>query len=264
VRWDRKLFGDGRNRCLFVGDLEDVADRGLGIGLPGRRAHAERYYTFLGSVLPFDPADWADRGKVRDLLGYDERPLIIATIGGTAIGHELLELCAAAHPLIRQGLPEAHLVLVCGPNLDPDSIKGGEGIEVRGFVPDLYQHLAACDVAITQAGGTTTLELTALRRPFLYFPLDGHFEQEQVVAERLARQGAGVRMKRERTTPERLATTVVAGYGREAAYRPIVVDGARRAAQEILSLSGGGEAALSTGPVSRSPSLGRHPRLRGL
>ena len=37
-----------------------------------------------------------------------------------------------------------------------------------------------------QRGGTTTLELTALRRPFIYFPLEGHCEQEIAVASRLA------------------------------------------------------------------------------
>jgi hypothetical protein len=33
------------------------------------------------------------------------------------------------------------------------------------------------------------LELTALRRPFLYFPLEKHFEQHLVAAERVARIG---------------------------------------------------------------------------
>ena len=38
-------------------------------------------------------------------------------------------------------------------------------------MPDLYRHLAACDLAVVQGGLTTTMELTAARRPFLYFPL---------------------------------------------------------------------------------------------
>ena len=58
-------------------------------------------------------------------------------------------------------------------------------------MPRLYEHFAACDVAVVQGGGTSTLELTALRPPFVYFPLEGHAEQTLVVAKRLARQGAG-------------------------------------------------------------------------
>lgn len=236
LRWDRRLFRDPRNRCLFVGELADVADRGVIAGLPRRRRHARRYFDFVGPVLAFDPTEWSDPKRVRASMGYDDCPLVIATIGGTAVGRRLLGLFQAAHPLIRRELPQARMVLVCGPNIDPASLTLGDGVEARGYVPDLYRHLAACDVAITQGGGTTTMELTALRRPFVYFPLEGHFEQEGSVASRLERQGAGVRMAPSRTTPETLAAAVVAQFGKPVAYPPIRTDGAKLAAAEILSL----------------------------
>ena len=238
VRWDRRLFGNERNRCLFVGELDDVADRSLGLGVPflRRRSHARKYFTFVGPVLPFEPSEWSDPGKAKALLGYDDRPLVVATIGGTAVGRKLLGLFAAAHSLVRRSLPDARLVLVCGPNVEPESVTGGEGVEVRGFVPDLYKHLAACDVAISQGGGTTAFELTALRRPFVYFPLEGHFEQLNSVAPRLERLHAGVRMTPSQTTPESLAAAVLAEYGRTPDYRQVPADGARRAAEIILSL----------------------------
>jgi UDP-N-acetylglucosamine:LPS N-acetylglucosamine transferase len=240
VRWDRALFRDGRNSCLFVGEPDDAVGR-LGLGLPDRRRHAAAHYEFLGYVVPCDPAELADRHQVRARLGYDARPLIVASIGGTAIGRELLELCAQAQPLIRRELPAAHMVLVCGPDLDPATVArdigeaGDEGIDLRGFVTDLYEHFAACDVAVVQGGGTSTTELTALRRPFVYFPLEGHFEQEHDVAARLARHCAGVRMTRSRTTPERLAAVVVGQFGAVASYPPIPVDGAGKAARLILA-----------------------------
>ena len=62
------------------------------------------------------------------------------------------------------------------------------------YVPNLYRHLAACDLAVVQGGLTTTMELTASRRPFLYFPLRHHFEQNIHVRHRLDRYGAGRRM----------------------------------------------------------------------
>ena len=58
-------------------------------------------------------------------------------------------------------------------------------------MPDLYRHLAVCDLAVVQGGLTTTMELTANRRPFLYFPLGHHFEQTIHVRHRLGRYGAG-------------------------------------------------------------------------
>jgi predicted glycosyltransferase len=241
VRWDRALFRDGHNVCLFVGEPDDAAEGRLGLGLPDRGRHAAAHYEFVGYVVPRDPAELADREQVRARLGYDARALVVASIGGTAIGRELLELCAQAQPLIRRELPAARMVLVCGPDLDPSTMArdiaeaGDEGIEVRGFVPDLYEHFAACDVAVVQGGGTSTIELTALRRPFIYFPLEGHFEQEHDVAARLARQHAGVRMTRSRTTPESLAAAVVGQFGTVAGYPPIPVEGARKAARLILA-----------------------------
>jgi len=92
-------------------------------------------------------------------------------------------------------------------------------------------------VAIVQGGGTTTLELTALRRPFIYFPLEDHFEQNLVVAKRLARHGAGERLIYSETTPERLAEALVGQLGREASWLAIPTNGARRAAELINNLA---------------------------
>jgi UDP-N-acetylglucosamine:LPS N-acetylglucosamine transferase len=87
-----------------------------------------------------------------------------------------------------------------------------------------------------QAGGTATLELTALRRPFVYFPLEGHSEQQVTVAGRLARHGAGVRMSLPRTSPQHLAQAIVENIGKPVTYPPIAADGAQKAADMICGL----------------------------
>jgi UDP-N-acetylglucosamine:LPS N-acetylglucosamine transferase len=97
-------------------------------------------------------------------------------------------------------------------------------------VPNLYEHFAACDLAVVLAGGTATLELTALRRPFIYFPLEQHFEQQFHVARRLRRHGAGVRLDYSATSPQVLATTILDNLGSRPQYPPIATDGATRAA----------------------------------
>lgn len=224
---------------LFIGEQEDVADKRFGFLLPNRREYARRYYHFVGYAFGFNPADYADRKKVRAGLGYDEdRTLIICSVGGTAVGAELLRLCAAAYPHIEKRVEGVRMVLVCGPRIDPASVQTPSGVEVRGYVPRLYEHLAACDMAVVQGGGTTTLELTALRRPFIYFPLEGHFEQNLVVAQRLARHRAGQRLLYSQTTPETLAEAVLGLLGREASWPAIPTDGARRAAELINELAG--------------------------
>jgi len=105
-----------------------------------------------------------------------------------------------------------------------------------GHVTALYEHFVAGDLAIVHGGGTTALELTALRRPFLYFPLALHCEQQVHVAGRLARHKAGVKMVYSQTTPEILAEKVIANFGKNVDYPPIPVQGAQKAAQLIGEL----------------------------
>jgi UDP:flavonoid glycosyltransferase YjiC (YdhE family) len=222
---------------LFIGEPDDVPDKPFGFLLPNRREYARRYYHFVGYAFPFDPANYTDKKKVREALGYDEeRPLVFCSVGGTAVGVDLLRLCATAYPHIQERVRDARMVLVCGPRIDPAHVQVPSGVEVRGYVPRLYEHFAASDVAIVQGGSTTTLELTALRTPFIYFPLEDHFEQNLVVAKRLARHGAGKRLLYSETTPERLADVVVGQLGREASWPEIPTDGARRAAELINDL----------------------------
>jgi len=80
------------------------------------------------------------------------------------------------------------------------------------------------------------MELTANQRPFLYFPLRHHFEQNFHVHHRLDRYGAGRRMDFETETPETIATAIAQEIERKVAYRPVEEDGARRAAAAIAEL----------------------------
>jgi deazaflavin-dependent oxidoreductase (nitroreductase family) len=101
------------------------------------------------------------------------------------------------------------------------------------------------------------LELTALRRPFIYFPLEDHFEQNLVVAKRLARHGAGQRLLYSKTTPAMLAEAVVGLLGRDANWPPIPTDGARRAAELIHKLAQGRDLRETTQPTFPSKRPGR-------
>ena len=78
-------------------------------------------------------------------------------------------------------------------------------------MPDLYRHLIAADLAVVQGGLTTTMELVAGRRPFLYFPLANHFEQNRHVAHRLDRYGAGRRMDYATSDPDAIAEAIADG-----------------------------------------------------
>ena len=128
------------------------------------------------------------------------------------------------------------MIVVAGPRIDPESLPSHAGLEVVPYVHNLYRHLAACDLAVVQGGLTTSMELTAQKRPFLYFPLRHHFEQNFHVRHRLERYGAGRRMDFATATPETIAQAIGEEIGREVEYRPVETDGAARAAKLIAEL----------------------------
>jgi predicted glycosyltransferase len=226
-----------RDAALFVGGPDDVVDATFGPGLPNIRDWTRAHYDFPGYILPFDPSEFADRDALRARLGFRaDETVIFAAVGGTAVGHHLLRRVIAAAPATRRLVPEARIVVVTGPRIDPASLPAARGVEYRRFVPDLYAHLAACDLAIVQGGLSTCMELTATRRPFLYFPLRRHFEQNVHVPHRLAQYGAGVRMDYAQADPEALAHAIADGLKRPVLYRDVERDGARRAAAVIARL----------------------------
>jgi UDP:flavonoid glycosyltransferase YjiC (YdhE family) len=128
------------------------------------------------------------------------------------------------------------MVAVAGPRIEPESLPRHQGLEVVGYVDRLFRHLAVCDLAVVQGGLTTTMELTAAGRPFIYFPLRNHFEQNFHVRHRLAQYGAGRYMDYYETDPDQLAEAIAAEVGREASYREVETDGAARAARMIAEL----------------------------
>ncbi len=120
------------------------------------------------------------------------------------------------------------MIVVAGPRIDPAiAAERPRDSRSRAYVHNLYRHLAACDLAVVQGGLTTAMELTANRRPFLYFPLRHHFEQNFHVRHRLERYGAGRRMDFDDSPARRRSPTAIAEeIGREVDYRPVETDGA--------------------------------------
>jgi UDP-N-acetylglucosamine:LPS N-acetylglucosamine transferase len=80
------------------------------------------------------------------------------------------------------------------------------------------------------------MELTANRRPFIYFPLKHHFEQNFHVRHRLERYRAGRCMDVDSSSPETIAAAIAEEIGRDVDYRPVEADGARRAAERIAEM----------------------------
>jgi pimeloyl-ACP methyl ester carboxylesterase/predicted glycosyltransferase len=224
-----------RDRAVYVGNADDIVPAAFGPELPLIRDWTEQHYDFAGYVTGFDPGALGDRGE----LGYgDDEKVCIVTVGGSGVGGHLLRRVIDAFPEAKERVPELRMIVVAGPRIDPASLPQHDGLEVRAYVHDLYRHLAACDLAVVQGGLTTSMELTANRKPFLYFPLRHHFEQNFHVRHRLGRYGAGRCMDFETDGPGEIAAAIAQEIGREVQYRPVETDGAARAAALISPLLG--------------------------
>jgi pimeloyl-ACP methyl ester carboxylesterase/predicted glycosyltransferase len=225
-----------RDRAIFVGSPEDIVPDTFGPGLPAIREWTEEHYDFSGYVIGLLPGP-TEREALRAELGYgpDER-VCIATVGGSGVGDVLLRRVVDGFDVARRAIPGLRMIAVAGPRIDPAAFPQRDGLEVRPYVHELRRHLAVCDLAVVQGGLATTMELTAARRPFLYFPLGHHFEQRFHVRHRLDRYGAGRCMDFDTASPDAIGAAIAEEIGREVAYRDVETDGAARAAALIAEV----------------------------
>ncbi len=231
-------FPSLRDRAVFVGNPADVVPDAFGDGLPRIRDWVQAELPVLGLHLrhpargrrPTAPPSGAElgyRAGREGLRGHGRR---------LGRGHDLLRRVIAAFPEANRLIPGLRMIVVAGPRIDPGSLPSHDGLEVHGYVHDLYRHLAACDLAVVQGGLTTTMELTAAGRPFIYVPLRHHFEQNFHVRHRLAQYGAGRCLPYEQTAPDALARAMAEEIARPVSYRPVETDGAARAAACLADL----------------------------
>jgi pimeloyl-ACP methyl ester carboxylesterase/predicted glycosyltransferase len=223
-----------RDRAIYIGDPDDIVDVPFGPGLPPIRDWVGAHFEFAGYVAGFDPDDLGPREQVRARLGYGpDEQVCLVTVGGSGVGASLLRRVVAAFPIAKRLVPALRMVVVTGPRIDPRAFAPADGLEIHGYLADLELHLAACDGAVVQGGLSTTMELTALGRPFVYVPIRRHFEQNLHVRHRLERYGAGRRLDFEDATPEALAEAIAATVGQSTGYLSVARDGAARAARSI-------------------------------
>ena len=226
-----------RDRAIFVGNPEDVSDLPFGPDLPIIRDWTRGNFTFTGYALPFDPKPLADTDRLRDRLGYrrDEK-IVIAAVGGTAVGAPLLHRIAQAFPAMKRQVPELRMLLVAGPRLPREAFPDHAGLDVLPYVHNLFEHLACSDLALVQGGLSTCMEMVATRRPFLSFPLERHFEQCIHVQNRLHNYCADCSVRFNELSPDELAERALLAMHSPVSYEPVETDGAARAAREIISV----------------------------
>ena len=112
-------YGRTRDRALFVGNAGDIVPERFGPDLPMIREWTEQHFDFTGYISGFDPAQFADRQRLRDELGYQpDEQVCLVTVGGSGVGAHLLRRIVEAFPLAKQQLAALRMVVVAGPRID--------------------------------------------------------------------------------------------------------------------------------------------------
>jgi len=225
-----------RDKAIFVGNPADIVPHGFGDGLPDIRPWVEEHFEFSGYALAPDAAP-TDRESLRAELGFGpDDAVCVVTVGGSGVGASLLRRTIDALPHAQQRVSNLRMIAVCGPRIDPASLPAHDRLEVLPYVDRLSRHLAACDVAVVQGGLTTCMELAAAKRPFIYFPLHRHFEQNLHVRHRLERYRAGQAMTYDTATPESIGSAIADALHAHIETADVERDGAARAANLIAAL----------------------------
>lgn len=164
--------------------------------------------------------------------GVDE---VIVSVGGGAVGSELLRTALAARAL--SGQSRTRWRLLAGPDLPAGTLAAltaaaPDGVIVEPARPDFPSLLARCRLSVSQAGYNTVMDVVraGCRAVFVPFAAAGETEQTRR-AELLAARGHCLVVPEAGLTPERLARAVDDAMAAPTPPRAaLALDGARTAA----------------------------------
>jgi UDP-N-acetylglucosamine--N-acetylmuramyl-(pentapeptide) pyrophosphoryl-undecaprenol N-acetylglucosamine transferase len=186
--------------------------------------------------------------------------LSLLIFGGSRGAASVNRAAAAALPALARLSPPPRIVHQTG---DEDAAAAAAAYvsypgshEVRAFLDDMPDRLAAADLAVCRAGATTLAELAAAGRPAILVPYPFAADDHQRLnAEAVEEAGAAVVILDRELDGDRLAAAV-AGLAADPARRAAMADAARRlarpdAASRIADLADellAGRAAAGDGP----------------
>lgn len=149
------------------------------------------------------------RSEARRKLGLrDDLPVLLILGGGFGMGpvKEVLEA-------VNRSTSTLQVIVVAGRNLELRSelatVDVRHPTRILGFVDNMNEWMAACDLVLTKPGGLTSSEALAIGRPMLVFnPIPG---QEAANSDFLLERGAAAKVNRVEDLPFRLDGLIGSG-----------------------------------------------------
>ena len=177
---------------------------------------------YTGMVGPEPPAE------TDSPFAPDDRFDVVVSVGGGAVGADLVTAAVAAKPL--SWLSDSRWLVLTGPNLAyPAPSKADKSLVIRSFDPRLPQRLAEAGVSVSQAGYNTVADLLqAGCRPVLV-PFGRGGETEQTRRARvLHERGWAVMLTESALGPASLAAAIDRALDLAPAEQTVTLGGAER------------------------------------
>jgi predicted glycosyltransferase len=145
----------------------------------------------------------------------DDRPLILASVGGGRVGYELLDNTVRASSLLT--FPH-RLAVFTGPYMPDQQYEAlrrlasqHPHIEVQRFTPTFQALMQQAVLSISMAGYNTCMNVLKTGTKALVLPFTGHKNDEQTIrAKKLEKRGQLTVLEPEDLTPDRLAAKIAA------------------------------------------------------
>lgn len=183
----------------------------LQAGLP-----AERLRLFGLPIRPAFAQEPPPRDALRRQLGmHPDLPAALLVGGGEGMGRLSAIAHAVAKRLTADGQPAGQLVIICGRNRrlreELSAVSWPVPAVVQGFVPNMSDWMAACDLIVTKAGPGTIAEALIRGLPIILSSFIA--EQEEGNVPYVVRNGVGAYSE----DPQQIAALVSDWFGPERA-----------------------------------------------
>jgi UDP:flavonoid glycosyltransferase YjiC (YdhE family) len=136
----------------------------------------KRNVKLIGPILPLHPDQLLTQAELREKLKLPaNKPVIFAPISGPIM--ERAFLTGLLRKLLLEFPKEYEIVMSLGyPNADDRPIRHGN-VTIFKWIPNRFEYLKACDLAIGRAGHGTVTQCMCYGKPMVLVPTPSHTEQ---------------------------------------------------------------------------------------
>lgn len=130
----------------------------------------------IGPILPKHPDELLSKEELRRKLGLPlDKPVIFVPISGPTL--EKAFVTGVLRKILLEFPREYEIVVSYGyPSADSEPIRHGN-VTFYKWVPNRFEYLKACDVAISRAGHGTITQCMCYGKPVILVPTPNHTEQ---------------------------------------------------------------------------------------